>query len=82
MPPQTISVSRFKATCLRLIEEIRQTGEPLVITKRGVPVAQIGPPPPDEVPGTWLGCMRGSVEILGDIEAPAVEPAEWEALRS
>ena len=30
-------------------------------------------------PGDWLGSMRGSAEILGDIVSPVSEEADWEA---
>jgi hypothetical protein len=32
-------------------------------------------------PESWLGCMSGTAEIEGDIVSPALDPAEWEALR-
>ena len=38
-----IAVSKFKAECLGLLEEISQTGEELVVTKRGKPLARVGP---------------------------------------
>lgn len=77
----TISISKFKATCLSVIEEVRQTKHPVMVTKRGVPVAEIAPPPEEAMPGDWLGCMRGTVDIVGDIVEPVVEPGEWDASR-
>ena len=43
-----VNVSEFKATCLRLLEQVRQTGEPLEILKNGVPLAVVYPPPSAE----------------------------------
>jgi prevent-host-death family protein len=51
-----ISASQFKARCLRLLDEVAETGETLVVTKHGRPVARVEPPlrPED---------MRGSGKI-------------------
>ena len=75
-----ISISKFKATCLAVLERVRLTREPVIVTRRGVPVAEIKPPPATK--GRWLGCMQGSVEIVGNIvDAPAEPESAWEALR-
>jgi prevent-host-death family protein len=76
----TVAVSKFKATCLERLERVRRTGQPLLVTKRGVPIAQILPPPPPEPPPSGFGVMAGTVEELGDILAP-VDEADWETLR-
>jgi prevent-host-death family protein len=75
----TIAVSKFKATCLERLERVRRTGRPLLITKRGVPIAQVLPPPSPEPPASGFGVMAGTVTELGDILAPLDE--DWEALR-
>jgi prevent-host-death family protein len=78
---ETIAISKFKATCLSLLEQVRTTGEPLLVTKRGKPVAQVLPPPPPEpAKKSAFGAMRGTIEILGDIVEP-VGTEDWEALR-
>jgi prevent-host-death family protein len=76
----TVTVSRFKATCLARLERVRQTGRPLLITKRGVPIAQVIPPPVPEPPATGFGVMAGTVIEHGDLIEPLPE-SEWEALR-
>ena len=77
---KTIPAGQFKQTCLRLLDEVRETGEVIVITKRGDPVAQLAPLP--RIPESdWAGAMRGTGSILGDLVAPASEEEEWEALR-
>ena len=77
---ETIAISRFKATCLALLERVRKTGEPILVTKRGTPIAQILPPPPPKVKDSGFGCMKGTIEVVGDIVEPV--PAEdWEAPR-
>jgi prevent-host-death family protein len=76
----TIAVSKFKATCLERLERVRQTGRPLLVTKRGVPVAQILPPPAPEPPLSGFGVMVGTVTEMGDILAP-LDETDWEVLR-
>ena len=76
----TIAVSKFKATCLERLERVRLTGRPLLVTKRGVPIAQILPPPSPEPPPSGFGVMAGTVKELGDILVP-IDEADWEALR-
>jgi len=78
---ETIAISKFKATCLALLDRVKKTGQPLVITKRGEPIAQVIPPEPLEAPEqTTFGCMAGTLEIVGDIVEPLGED-DWEALR-
>jgi len=60
---------------------VKQTGRPILVTRRGEPIAQILPPPPPERPKAWLGSFRGTGRILGDILSPAALEEEWEALR-
>lgn len=76
----TLSISRFKATCLERLERVRQTGRPLLITKRGVPIAQVLPPPPTEAPASGFGIMAGTLVEHGDLIEP-LDEQEWEALR-
>lgn len=78
---QVVSISEFKAKCLALVNRVKKTGQPLLITKRGEPIAQIVPPPEGEKPTSWIGCMQGTGTIVGDIVSPAADEEEWEALR-
>ena len=75
---ETIAISQFKATCAAVIEKVRKTGEPIVVTRRGEPVAQIQPPTVLEPKKNRFGYMRGTIEILGDIVSP-LSDVEWEA---
>jgi prevent-host-death family protein len=77
---ESVPVSKFKATCLARLERVRQTGRPLLITKRGVPIAQIIAPPQPDSPQTGYGVMAGTVIEHEDILAP-LDESEWEALR-
>jgi antitoxin (DNA-binding transcriptional repressor) of toxin-antitoxin stability system len=69
----------FKTHCLRVMEEVKRYREPVVITKKGVAVAKLVPP--EEGPVDVFGCMAGTADILGDIEAPVVGRKAWKATR-
>lgn len=62
-----MSVSQFKATCLARFEEIASGGEGIVITKRGVPIAQVGPVTSELRPRRELGRLAGTMRIRGDV---------------
>ena len=40
---ETLTVSKFKATCLSVLEEVKTKKKKVRITKRGVPIAEIVP---------------------------------------
>lgn len=65
---KTIQASRFKATCLKLMDQVAQSGEPVVITKNGRPIAQLAPV--RVVPKSLFGRDQGKIEVLGDIISP------------
>ncbi len=73
---KTVKAGEFKARCLKLMDEVDRTGEPIVVTKRGRAIAQLGPVSAGVSAG--FGFMKGRAEIVGDILAPV--DAEWEAL--
>ena len=79
---EQIAISRFKATCLAVLEGVRKTRRPVLVTRFGKPVAQIMPPPAPKRRAGWLGSMAGTAEILGDIVSPACDEQDWEVLRS
>jgi prevent-host-death family protein len=71
-----IPAAVFKAECLKLMDQVEKTREPIVITKHGRPVAQLAPVAVD--PPSLFGYMKGSVKIEGDIVAPL--DVEWDVL--
>lgn len=79
---ETMAISKFKATCLGVLERVRRTGKPIRITRFGKPVAEVVPPSPPPLPERWLGCMGAKGRIAGDVIAPAAAEGDWEALRS
>ena len=78
---ETINAARFKATCLALLDRVEKTGEPIQVTKRGKPVAQLAPVSPHGK-RRLMGCMEGTARIVGDIESPAIAASDWAVLRS
>ena len=73
---RSIKASEFKAKCLRIMTEVAETGESVVITKNGVAVAELVPV--KRRPKDLFGIMAGSIIIKGDIIEPLEN--EWEAL--
>ena len=73
---RTVKASEFKAKCLKIMDEVATTGEPVVVTKHGVPVAQLVAAV--QKPEALFGSLEGSITILGDIVAPI--DAAWESL--
>ena len=72
----SMAISKFKATCLATLERVRATGRPIRITRFGKPVADIVPAALEAPKSDWLGGMRGTMEIRGDIVGPT--GAKWE----
>ena len=70
-----VGAARFKAQCLTLMEDVRSTKRPLVITKRGKPVAKLVPI--DEPKDDFIGRLEGVFEVAGDLDADP--PEEWES---
>ena len=78
---ETVSISKFKATCLARLDKVKRTGQALRITRRGVPMAEVIPPSPPPRSKGWLGSLRSTGRIVGDVVSPASAEGEWEALR-
>jgi prevent-host-death family protein len=63
-----VAAADFKANCLRLMDEVARQRRPIVITKRGKPIAKLAPI--EEEPIDLFGRMAGSIKICGDIVGP------------
>jgi prevent-host-death family protein len=77
---EVITISKFKATCLAVLDNVKRTGRPVLVTRRGEPVAVIDPPPPPKKRASWLGTFKSRGKITGDILAPAVPENSWNVL--
>ena len=74
---KTINATEFKAKCLQLLDEVQRTGEELVISKRGKPVARVVAET-DSKP--WLA-LRGTGAYTDDPFASVIGESEIEALK-
>ena len=79
-PVESIPISEFKATCLAVLERVRRTGVPVLVTRRGEPVAEVVPPSQAATTTGWLGSMRETATIEGDLVAPASRLGDWDVL--
>jgi prevent-host-death family protein len=77
---EKIPISKFKATCLRLLDSVKKTGRGILVTRKGEPIALVVPPPMPKRSEKWLGCMRNEVDIVGDIISPVLDEKAWEVL--
>ena len=58
----------------RLMDEVAQQRRPIIITKRGKPVAKLVPVEEEAI--DLFGRMAGSIKICGDIISP-IDEDEW-----
>lgn len=77
---EEIAISKFKATCLAVLQKVKKTGEPVLVTRFGQPIAQIMPPGAGKR-APRLGTGVGAITILGDIVGPISDISDWEAAR-
>lgn len=78
---RTIAISVFKATCLKVLKQVQQTGEPVLVTKLGAPIAQIQRPAPSPSPKGWVGRYRGKGHSNGDVVGFSTRNT-WNVLKS
>jgi prevent-host-death family protein len=76
---KTIPAAQFKARCLKIMDEVKTRREPVVITKKGKPVARLLPV--EDSGRDVFGCLAGELEIAGDITAPVIAPSAWKGFR-
>ena len=77
---KTIGVSEFKAKIHSVLETVHKTGEPVTVTRYGVPIGLIRAPQKEPQAKSLFGCMAATTKILGDILEPLPE-SDWEVLR-
>jgi prevent-host-death family protein len=71
-----IPAGQFKAKCLAIMDRVQKTGESVLITKHGKPVARLSPAP--SAPEDVFGYMAGKVKVVGDIVGPVTPFEDWE----
>lgn len=71
-----VGAGEFKATCLKLMDEVEETGEEIIITKRNRPVAKLVPASREGL-RPFVGRSRGIISASReDLMAPIGE--DWE----
>lgn len=75
---KTMAVSEFKAKCIAVLRAAQRSGEPLLVTRRGRPLARIEPIS-DQVSERRLGLYRGRMRIRGDV-VDATSADDWDML--
>ena len=75
----SIQASEFKAKCLALMDQVARTGETIVVTKNGQPVAELRAHRPPRAP-SLIGLQQGQISIQGDIVS-ALDGPQWDALK-
>ncbi len=72
---EEMKAGKFKAECLRVMDQVKKTRRKVTITKRNVPVAKLVPI--DEKEEKGFGKLKGTIHFKGDIIKPINE--EWDA---
>ena len=75
MTMKIIPAGEFKTQCLRIMDGVRKRRHAVLITKKGVGVAKLVPI--EDIERDVFGCIVDELEIIGDIEAPLVDPKAW-----
>ncbi len=69
----------FKTNCLRLMDEVQETGSEIVVTKYRRPVVRVSPFRQDQP--KLVGSCKGQLRILTDIDAePAIPLEDWDVI--
>lgn len=72
---KVVSAADFKANCLALMDEVRDNGIVIVITKHSQPVARLVPLL-EEAGSRFIGRGAGVIAVTGDLVAPTAP--DWE----
>ena len=75
-----VPATEFKAKCLKLIDQVHDTGKPITITKRGKVVATLQPAG-DEDEKPWLKLRDRGKYSYKDPFKPAVDPSDWNVMK-
>ena len=78
---ETMPISEFKATCLKVIDQVKNTGLSILVTKRGEPYALVSKPPESKREESWIGKYKNDIQITGDIIEPVAGETDWDVLK-
>ena len=76
---RTVAAGEFKTNCLRLMDEVHETGTEIVVTKHRRPVVRVSPFRQERP--KLVGSCRGQLRIIADIDSePAIPADDWDIL--
>lgn len=84
---RTVPAGEFKAKCLAIMDQLKATGEPVLVTRRGKPLAKVSLPDEETShvsPESIFGFLRGMGTIVGDpddLVGPIIPLEDWDHLR-
>lgn len=74
---KSMILSDFKARCIAVLKEVQRSGEPIVVTRRGKPLARVEPQKPANE-GKQLGALEGTLRVQCDL-VHSDTTADWDA---
>ena len=77
---EKVPITKFRTNCFAVLERVRKTRKPILVTRFGEPLAEIAPPSQKPKKKTFLGGMVGTGRVVSDIVSPASEEKDWEVL--
>jgi prevent-host-death family protein len=75
MKHKKIGAFDAKTRLSELLDQVHETGAVYIITKRGVPVAELRPPTPSG--GLRYGSDAGRISVADDFDAPIADFADY-----
>ena len=67
----TVSLTEFSSSQNLIFNQVKKSGTPIIITSKGICIAEIHPPGIPEKKQRNFGCMKETLKIVGDIISPA-----------
>jgi len=76
-----VDISEVRANCSKLLIRVHDTRKPLRVTRFGKALVDLVPVSPRGHSVDWIGSMRSTMRITGEILSPANDRTDWEAER-
>jgi prevent-host-death family protein len=73
-----IGIAEFRTKCFAVLERVRKSRDPILVTRFGKPLVEIVPPSLKKPNKIRLGAMAGTARILGDIVGPTGSLDDWD----
>ena len=76
--PEPVGAAEFKARCLQIMDQVKETGAEVIITKHGHPVAKLVPVSAQVIQPPLLGSCKGSLIIHDEDDLVPSTEDEWD----